>query len=162
MVSCLDLHWIVDLGRATCSLSSGPPNFQGWGSLTCTSGFLRFWSLPALSSRYARRPLAQWSSSCPGSALTYHPVQWLDILSHGLWSSLLSSVWVVSYLLWHIPIPGIRAIPVPCSWCPLPLAPSPDTLLFPSPFSLLLYDLDPHFGLHGWRMYSSYWDPAAP
>lgn len=76
------------------------------------------------------------------------------IFSNELWSNLLSSVRVLSCPLWHIPIPGIRAIPVPCSWCPLPLAPSPDTLLFPSPFSLLLYDLDPHFGLHGWRMYS--------
>ena len=35
------------------------------------------------------------------------------IFSNELWSNLLSSVRVLSCPLWHIPIPGIRAIPLP-------------------------------------------------
>ena len=86
------------------------------------------------------------------------PRSWLDIWPHDLWSGLLSSVRVVSRPLWHIPVPGIRAIPVPCGWCPLPPAPSPDTLLMPPPFNLLLSDGDPHLSLHDWRLCNWCWD----
>ena len=107
------LYWIADLWWFTNSLFSGPSNFQSWGSLTCISGFLRSWGLPALSTRCARSLRARvqcqlilpWLGSDPSPSFSDSA---FDIFPCDLWSNLLFSVWVVSCLLWYVLIPEVR------------------------------------------------------